>query len=317
MFDMRGIQAVDDRHALAGVDLNLMVALDALLEAENVTRAARRIGLSQSALSSALGRLRHLFGDRLLVRAPGGMAPTPLGRRLREPVRRALDEVAGMLRPPGPFDPRAPHRFRIAVTDYVGLVLLPAIAARVLRAGPAIDLEVRTMDDWLLPADDLDRGALDVAVSFFREVPPRLRAKHLFDEEFTCAVRRGHPTVGRRLGLRQYTALPHLLVSPRAGVTGTVDAALASRGLSRRVAVTVPHFAVAPAVLARTDCVATLAGRVARLGARLAPLRLLAPPLALRGFAVQMVWHPQTDSDPAASWLRTQILKSRGQALWP
>jgi DNA-binding transcriptional LysR family regulator len=310
MFDINGIHMVDDRHALAGVDLNLLVALDALLEAENVTRAARRIGLSQSALSSALGRLRHLFGDPILVRAKGGMAPTPLARRMREPVRRALDEVAGMLRPAGPFDPRTPHRFRIAVTDYVGLVLLPAIAARILRAGPAIDLEVRTLDDWNLPADELDRGALDLAVSFFRDVPPRLRAEHLFDESFVCAVRRGHPAVGRRLGLRQYTALPHLLVSPRAGVTGTVDAALAARGLSRRVAVTVPHFAVAPAVLGRTDCVATLAERVARVGARMASLRLLAPPLPLPTFAVQMVWHPQTAADPAATWLREQIRKA-------
>jgi len=311
MFIMRGIHAMDDRHALAGVDLNLLVALDALLEAENVTRAARRVGLSQSALSSALGRLRHLFGDPILVRARGGMAPTPLARRLREPVRRTLDEVAGMLRPPGPFDPRAPRRFRIAVTDYVGLVVLPGIAARVLGAGPAIDLEVRTLDDWNLPADELDRGALDVAVSFFRDLPPRLRAEHLFDEDFVCAVRRGHPAVKQRLGIRQYAELPHLLVSPRAGVTGTVDAALAARGMARRVAMTVPHFAVAPAVLARTDCVATLAGRVARLGARTAPLRLLAPPIPLPGFAVQMVWHPQTDADPAASWLRQQI---RGHA---
>ena len=304
---------MDERHALAGVDLNLLVALDALLEAENVTRAARRIGLSQSALSSALGRLRQLFGDPLLVRARGGMSPTPLARRLRAPVRRALDEVAGMLRPAGPFDTSRPHRFRIAVTDYVGLVLLPALAARVLGTGPAIDLEVRTLDDWLLPADDLDRGAIDLAVSFFRDLPPRLRAERLFDEVFVCAVRRGHPTVGRRLGIRQYTQLPHLLVSPRAGVTGAVDAALAARGLTRRVAVTVPHFAVAPAVLARTDCVATLAGRIARLAARRAALRVLTPPLDLPGFAVQMVWHPQTDADPAASWLRDQI-RTAGQA---
>jgi DNA-binding transcriptional LysR family regulator len=299
---------MDDRHVLAGVDLNLLVALDALLEAENVTRAARRVGLSQSALSSALGRLRHLFGDPLLVRTRGGMAPTALARRLREPVRRALDEVAGMLRPPGPFDPRTPHRFRVAVTDYVGLVLLPAIAARVLGAGPAIDLEVRTIDDWQLPVDELDRGALDVAISFFRGVPRRLRSEHLFDESFVCAVRRGHPVVRRRLSLKQYTTLPHLLVSPRAGLFGSVDAALAARGLSRRVAITVPHFAVAPAVLARTDCVATLPARAARLAARSTPLRLLAPPIAIPGFAIRMVWHPQTDADPAASWFRGQAM---------
>jgi len=299
---------MDDRHALAGVDLNLLVALDALLEAENVTRAARRVGLSQSALSSALGRLRHLFGDRLLVRTRGGMAPTALARRLREPVRRALDEVAGMLRSPGPFDPRTPHRFRVAVTDYVGLVLLPAIAARVLGAGPAIDLEVRTIDDWQLPVDELDRGALDVAISFFRDVPPRLSSEHLFDESFVCAVRRGHPVVRRRLSLRQYTTLPHLLVSPRAGLLGTVDAALAARGLSRRVAITVPHFAVAPAVLAHTDCVATLPERIARLAARSTRLRLFAPPIAIPGFAIRMVWHPQTDADPAAAWFRGQAM---------
>ena len=298
---------MNSRHPLAGVDLNLLVALDALLEAESVTGAARQVGLSQPAMSSALGRLRDLFGDPLLLRGRGGMIPTPLARELRAPVRRVVREVAGMLEPTGPFDAAAPHRFRIAVTDYVGLVLLPAIAARIQAAGPALELEVRAVHDWQLPADDLDTGRLDLAVSFFRAVPSGLRAEHLFDEQFVCAVRRDHPGVRSRLGLRQFTALPHLLVAPRAGVTGVVDAALAARGLTRRIAVTVPHFMVAPAVVAGTDCVATLAARVARLGAAMAPLRLLAPPLPLDGFAIEMVWHPQTDDHPPAAWLRDQV----------
>jgi DNA-binding transcriptional LysR family regulator len=298
---------MDSHHPLAGVDLNLLVALDALLEAGSVTGAARQVGLSQPAMSSALGRLRDLFGDPLLIRARGGMTPTPLARELRAPVRRVVREVTGMLEPAGPFDPSAPHRFRLAVTDYVGLVLLPAIAARVQAAGPALELEVRAAHDWQLPAEDLEGGRLDLAVSFFRQVPPRLRAEHLLDEEFVCAVRTDHPGVRSRLGLRQFAALPHLLIAPRAGKTGIVDRALAARGLTRRIAVTVPHFMVAPAVVAQTDCVATLAARIARVGAAMAPLRLLAPPLALEGFAVEMVWHPQTDAHPPSAWLRQQV----------
>lgn len=301
------IQPMDTRRVLRGIDLNLLVALDALLEEQNVTLAGKRIGLSQSATSSALGRLRELFADPLLVRVPGGMSATPLARALRARVREVLDAVSGLLEPPGNFDPSSPHRFSLAVTDYVGLVLLPGLLGAMAREGSQLAAEVRNIDGWQLPVAELDAGRVDVALSFFRDVPVHLSRELLFDDGFLCLVRRDHPIVRKRLGIRQFAELPHLLVSPRADVTGVVDASLAVHDLTRRVTVTVPHFMAAPAILAETSCIATLPSRITRMGQRLTSLRALAPPLQLPRFTVEMVWHPQTEHHPPARWLRERI----------
>ncbi len=293
---------------LAGVDLNLLVVLDALLDERHVTRAARRVGLSQPATSHALARLRALLDDPLLVRGPGGqMVPTPRAEALAPRLRDALHGVAAALADEAPFDPATARRsFRIATGDYAEFVILPALMARLAREAPGIDVWVVSGGD---DHDAIAAGAVDVAIAPRRAsaAPAGIYTQRLFDETFTCLVRRGHPAASQRLTLARYEALAHLMIAPRGTPGSLVDDALTAVGRRRRVALAVPHFMVAPYVVASTDLVVTLASRIARVIA--APLQLVAlpPPLDLPGFTMSMWWHERRQHDPAHRWLRAAI----------
>jgi DNA-binding transcriptional LysR family regulator len=303
---MQSMHRVHD--VLAGMDLNLVVALDALLAEHHVTRAAHRLGITQSAASHALSRLRELLGDPLLVRGPGGaMVPSALAVRLAPQLRRVLEDLAGVLRGET-FDPATAQRtFRVGASDYVELVVLPKLSARLARLAPGIDLWVHTFDDW--GDAELATGKLDCVLA-----PPRRNArpsgmfeKVVLDESFTCVMRAGHPLAGSRLTLARYCELPHLMVAPRGTPGSFVDDALAAVGRSRRVALAVPHFLVVPYVIAATDMVATLADRVAALFATTLDLALVPPPVAIAKFAIALAWHERNHRDPAQRWLRDQI----------
>jgi DNA-binding transcriptional LysR family regulator len=295
---------------LSGIDLNLLPALDALLEERNVTRAAARVGVTQSAMSHALARLRVLTGDELLVRAGGAMVTTPRAEALAGPVRRALEEVGRALAPPAAFDARtAKLSVRLGMSDYVEIVLLPRLVALLGREAPRIDLAVHGVGDPA--AADLAAGTLDLAIFPPRpeEHAPGVLSRRLFDERFVCVVRKGHPLAGEELTLARYAAADHALISPRGKKGGFLDEALARFGLSRRVAVMVPHFVIAPHLVAASDLVLTLAARVAEILAR--PLGLavlpLPPELRLEGFTLSSLWHARTQDDPAQRWIRDQV----------
>ncbi len=303
---MVGIPIMQDVH-IAGIDLNLLVALDALLIERNVTRAARRIGISQPAMSHALGRLRTLLDDAILVRSKSGMLPTARARSLEEPIRRALREIEEALRTGPTFDPRTSERtFAIATSDYGELVVLPPLLERLAREAPHIDLRIHAVpDEWSTP---LEEGIFDlVLVPRVGETSAGIVQQKLFDERFVCVLRKGHPAARRGLDLKTFVALPHVLIAPSARIGGIVDEALALRGLTRRVALTVPHFLVAPLVVASSDLVLTLAERVARTFVTMAPLEIREPPIEVRGFAMHQVWHEQRRGDPAHAWLRTLV----------
>lgn len=293
---------------LAGVDLNLMVALDALLAERHVTRAATRLGLTQSAASHALARLRELLRDPLLVRGPrGAMLPTPVAERLAPAVHRILGELASTLRGEA-FDPATARRaFHIGTSDYVEIVLLPALMARIAQHAPGIDVWIHTFADW--GDAELAAGELDLVIG-----PPRRGGrpaatfeKRLFDESFTCIVRAEHPLADARMTLARYCAYPHLLVAPRSTPGSFVDDALAAAGKTRRVALAVPHFLVVPHVIAGTDLIATLATRVA--DRFVGPLGLVAlpPPVAIPKFQIAAAWHERNQADAAHRWLREQL----------
>ncbi len=307
---------------LAGVDLNLVLALDALLAERHVTRAANRLGLSQSAASHALARLRELLGDPLLVRGPRGvMEPTPRALTLAPRVHRALGEVAAALRRPEPFAPASARRtFQIAAGDYAELVLLPALAARIAAVAPGIDLFVRAVPDDIPGA--IARGDVDLVLAPTRPSDvsgPGTYQRLLFEERFVCAVRRGHPAATRRLTLERYCALDHLLIAPRGTLGSFVDDALAPLGRQRRVAVAVPHFLIVPHVVASTDLIVTLASRVATAFADSHKLAILKPPpeLALVGFSMHQIWHERAHGDDAQKWLREQIAAVAGDVARP
>jgi DNA-binding transcriptional LysR family regulator len=292
--------------SLAGIDLNLLVVLDALLTERHVTRAARRIGLTQPAASHALARLRALLDDPVLVRGPGGgLVPTARAEAIAPALRTALDGIAAALRGTPGFEPATARRtFRIATNDHAELVLLPRLVARLAVEAPCVDLwVVQTPED---PGAALAAGAIDGAIGVWRgrAWPAGIYERRLFDDDFRCVVRRGHPAAAQRLTLTRFCALSHLLVAPRGTRGGLVDDALAAQGKRRRIAIAVPHFLVAPHVIAETDLIVTLAARVARVFAEPLGLVLLPPPVELRRFTTSLVWHERVHHDPGQRWLR-------------
>jgi DNA-binding transcriptional LysR family regulator len=283
---------------LAGIDLNLLTSLDALLATQSVTRAARALGRTQPAVSHALRRLRELLGDELLVRTPDGMQPTPRAQELRPAVRAAIEAAEAVLQEAPAFDPaRAERSFALAMADQISFLVLPALIARLAREAPGVRIDQRPGSPPALGDD------VDLAISVFRDQPASAREEPLFREEFACVIRRGSPAARGPFDLKRYLALPHLLVAPRGLPGGPLDDALARAGQRRRVVLTVPHFLVAPHVIAATDLVWTAPVRLARAFAHL-PLAVREPPFRVDGFTVAMRWHVRLDRDPGLRWLR-------------
>jgi len=288
---------------LAGIDLNLLTSLDALLEQRSVTLAARRLGLTQPAASHALRRLRDLLGDELLVRTASGMRPTPRALELRPAVRAALEAAEAVLQAAPAFDPlRAERSFAIAVIDQSAFQLLPRLIQRLTREAPRVRIDAVP----LLPGRFSEElGAdLDLAIGVFFDKPAGIREAALWREEFVCVVRRDGEAARARFDLRRYLSLPHLVVAPRGGPGSPVDEELARAGQRRTVVMTVPQFLLAPQIVATTDLVWTAPGGLARAFARQLPLAVRKVPLSVPGFTVSMRWHVRLDRDPGLAWLR-------------
>ena len=297
---------------LSAIDLNLLVVLDALLETRSTTRAAKRLALSQPATSHALGRLRELFGDPLLVREGRGLAPTPFAVELAPRVRAALEAVRSAVSGPSRFDPRTSSRvFTMGTGDYAASVLLPKLAARLAAEAPKVELFVKPYADASTETLAGDVVELVCGPPVTGPRPAWARSEILFEERFVCLVRKDHPLGRGRLTLDRYCALPHVLVAPRGtSREGAVDEALARLGRRRRVAVALPSFFVAPQIVRETDYVLTLAEHVARDVGRFLGLRLLEPPVDLEGFSIAMHWHARHDADEGHRFFRDAVRAS-------
>lgn len=300
---------------VAGFDLNLLKAFDALYAERHVTRAGQRIGLSQSAMSGALTRLREVFADELFVRSSTGMQPTPCADNLAGPISAALRLMRSVLQEDG-FNPAsADHVVTIAMTDYAAFVLLPLLLARLAVAAPRLDMRVRGIFGKDEVVDLLDSGEANMAISVPVDASDRILTRLLLHEGFACIARPGHPAFAEGAGVEAFAAASHLLVSPEGDRTGLVDRKLAALGLERRVVLSLPQFLVAPFVIAETDLVATLAARVARRFAA-ANLGVVVhePPIALSEWPLTMMWHRRVDDHPATVWLRDCIAEISASA---
>lgn len=292
---------------LRDLDLNLLVVLQALLAERSVTRASERLALSQPAVSHALARLRRFFGDRLLVRTPHGMEPTPRASAMAEPLERALADLTRAVSSPGEFDPRrSRRRFHVATDDYLELILMPRLLASVWRDAPGIDVRVHGVG--ARSGHDLAEGRIDFIVDPLEVLGqlPGAYSQRILDERFVCVARAGHPALAkRRLTAKAFASLSHALVAPAGRPGSIVDTALGKLGLRRRVAIAIPHFIVAPAIIRETDAVATLPERIARtLGEG---LMMFEPPIDLPSFTIETIWHERYHNDPAHAWLRRCI----------
>jgi len=291
---------------LRRIDLNLLVILEALLAERHISRAAERLHMSQPAVSHALGRLRHLFDDPLLVRGAQGMVPTPRALALVRPLTEALRRVHGVLDPTA-FEPASAERtFRVGMSDYGAAAVLPRLVATLRHEAPGIALRISQHSREAMVAQVAD-GELDLALGVFPQLPDGVRVETLFEEQFACALDPAVLTDTQGWDLEAYLARPHALVAVRPDNIDEIDRALAARGARRHIALTLPHWSVAPSLIAGTDLVLTAARRC--LGA--APsLAILPVPFSLAPFAFTQIWHARADSDPSHAWLRGRVAEA-------
>lgn len=299
---------------LRSIDVNLLVALDALLDERSVTRAAERMGVSQSAMSRTLARLRELVGDPLLVRNVNEMERTPVAEDLCGPLREALGRLDALVTEREAFDPASSTRsFRLELTDHVAVALLPALLPRLRTQAPGVDLEVAPPEGE--PEARLIERRTELFIGGVVHDVPGLFRQALFEEELVCVVRHDHPAREDLHRIDRYAALDHLMISPRGtSREGMVDRALAAHDLRRRVVLRLPQFLVAPLVVASTDLVATIPRRVAEALAHDGRLAIVAPPLPLAKFTVHQVWHERHHHDHGHRWLRQQVAEAMRDA---
>ena len=300
---------------LQSMDLNLLVAFEALMDERNVTRAARRIGLSQPATSNALARLRRTFDDPLLIRTSNGMAPTPAAKALIEPVRLALSQLRAVLQEKPSFDPAATrHTFQVLANDYAEVILLAPLARQVRSAAPGVSIGVhRPANVFLPPSATALAGSFDLAIGFFPDalsLDAGVRSEVLFEEEHVCITSGRHPSIRGRLSIRQYASASHVAVFYRSEGPGIIDTLLAQKGLARSTMMQVPHFCSVPFLVASSDLIATVPKRLASRFSRSLNLQILAVPFPMPPFRLTMLWHQRLDSDPAQGWMRATILET-------
>ena len=296
----------DPESHLGRLDLNLLVTLDALLAERNVTRAARRLGLSQPAVSVQLGKLRHALDDKLLLPGPRGMAPTALGSALEGPLRDALQRLGQVLAPARPFDPAAAEvTWRVAASDYGERAVVERLLPVLRRSAPRTRLAVLEAAP-LRMGHQADSAEIDLGFVALDAAAPSLRHRTLYTERYVLVGRAGHPALRRRPTLAQLCRLEFGIVSPDGGGFRTpADTAFEAAGRTRNVVLSVPHFLFLLSAVLHSDLVALVPSRLVDAAPGLVAVE---PPLAIPGFDMAMVWHERVHRDPAHVWLREQVI---------
>ena len=292
---------------LGHFDLNLFVTLDALLETRSITRASERLNIGASATSSALGRLREHFGDDLLVQVGRRMELTPLAQNLREPVRDLILRSQATLAAKAEFDPRsASRRFVFNASDYAATVLLTPLAQLIETEAPGLSLDIVSLGDRNL--ERLERGEVDIAIYPERNASPDHPQEPLLEESYLCVVWTGFHLQGSKLSFEQYMASRHVAAQFGDLRVPTFESwFFTTHGVRRNVVVTASTFnALAPLVVG-TQRIATVHARLARMYARVLPVRVLEPPFEIAPFKLVMQWNPHSEQDAAHAWVRKRL----------
>lgn len=296
--------------SLRTFDLNLLLAFDMLMQELNVTRAAERMFITQSAMSHILHRLRQQLDDPLLVKTPTGMKPTQRALALIAPIRTLLAEMEQLVKPPEEFEAEtSQRRFVIAATDYMELLLMPELSGLIERLAPGIDLHIKRTETSF-PVAQLENGSLDVVLGFKSVLnpPAHLHCQNLFSDRMACVVRHNHPLLRQPPSLEEFIEIPHMLISRTGSNVGIIDQKLSELGLERRIKLIVPHFLSAPLIVAQTDMILSLPYRIAAQFKKFAPLAVFPVPIELPDYDLCMIWHPLRNKDPAHQWLRDKVL---------
>lgn len=299
----------DSNMNLHRLDLNLLVALDALLTERSITRAADRLHLSPSATSGALARLREYFDDELLTRIGRRMVTTPLGESLQVAVRDCLLNVQAMVEIRPHFDPATSRRnFRLMMSDYVSTVVMPHVLQRLARDAPGVTIELLANDEE--PWESLNQGEIDFLVlpkNFVRADHP---AQTLFEDEYVCVYWSGNTLIGDTITLEQCLSVGHVVTRLGSQRPPTIDAWFFQRfGHERRVDVIATTFGSVPHMLVGTNRLSIMHRRLAAVYREMMPLKILPVPIEMPRLVEMIQWHKYRDRDPARVWM-TQVLTS-------
>ena len=288
-------------------DLNLLPVFLALMEERSVTRAAARLSITQPALSNSLNRLRDTLRDPLFIRERYGIRPTQLAEEIAPTIEAALAQLDDLIFNQQEFQPQSAERlFTLAPNSYVELVLMPALVARLREHAPGIKLRMTPFGNDLAETGVIS-GTTAIVLGRIVDPPDNLVVQHLMDDGLACVVRKDHPDVRDRISREQYEGLKHVNVLPPGRLRAGLFQALGQQNLKREVAVSVTHFLAVPEMLAVTDYCATLPSLICRRLERDPRLKILATPVDLGTFPVQMAWHVRYRHDPAHRWLRSMI----------
>ncbi|MGD2166804.1 MAG: LysR family transcriptional regulator [Gammaproteobacteria bacterium] len=289
-------------------DLNLLVALDVLLQERNVTRAAERLFLSQPAMSGILSRLRHAFGDKLLVRVGRNLEPTEFALSIAERVHECVQELEDLLEDSRPFDHRSERRaFRISASDYTVLLLFRPVMQRLLEVAPNMSVNFLRLDRTA--GERLNTGEVDFAV-FPAAIESGLPSTPLFDDTWVCAAWAGHPSLGEQLTIDEFLDYPHMSFNiSDPGHVSVADEFLARCGHERKIVASTESFTAAPFLLGGTPLLTILPRRLGERMQHAAEVRLFELPFDVPPLREKLVWNPRFTTSPGHTWMREQIVE--------
>ena len=302
---------------LPRVDLNLFVVFETIYTEGGVTRAGRRLSLTQPAISHALGRLRELFDDPLFIRQGKAMIPTPLARLIIDPVRHSLRGFEATLERVDRFDPATARKhFIVGMRDVRELAVLPNLLRSVTRTAPFVDIAVVRAERKQLESE-LAAGTLDAAIDVRLPLSEEVRRQRINAERLVVVARPRHPTVKVGMNLETYLSQEHILVSSRRRGLSVEDYELSRHGLKRRIRLRCQHHFAACRVVSTTDLIVTMAERYARIVNRLFRNRVLPFPLEVPDYDGYLYWHGNADADPANQWLRKELIAAFSERAAP
>lgn len=298
---------------IRALDLNLLPVLDSLLRQRGVSAAARELGMSQPATSDALRRLRETLGDPLLVRAGGGMLPTPRAQALVRPLAEILDRIRSDVTSARGFTPgESRRRFALCLSDVGSYVLWPRIVQAVRARAPGVTVDLRPLGQAAI-APALESGEVDLAVGAYPALPAGLFQQRLFARRYVCFMRAGHPLAGRRPGVSRFAAAEHLVVPAPSRIQERVDQQLARLGLARRVKLVVPSYLMVPALVDAADFVAVIPGQLADAFRRHGLFATSPLPVTVPAVAIRQHWHRRFHADDGNRWLRGLVAELFGE----
>jgi DNA-binding transcriptional LysR family regulator len=294
---------------LSQIDLNLLVAFDALFTERSVTLAAQCLYLGQPAMSAALGRLRTLFNDELFVRVGREMRPTAKALAIAPGILAALQQVRQTLESHQSFVAASDSRsFAIGSSDYMSFVLLPKLITHCQQTAPHLNFRTIEFEKDVV-GDLLDKGTVDLAIGVFPHPPRHSVCVPLFQEYFVGIARKNHPALAQPMTLDVFANLAHALHTLRRDEVGEIDKVLALHNLQRRVTLTVPHTLVLPKIIATTDLITVIPARMALYFSQIDEIEVFGLPIDLSPWTVSMLWSQLSDNDEANWWLRQTLQK--------